>query len=95
VEYYENAGYDRSILQTRQPAPLPPIPLVVLTATDHQSPAGFERAWRDIQAQTAAQSPLGRQVIAQSSGHYIQDDQPGLVVEQIRQLLSQIRQEDP
>lgn len=92
--YHENAGYDRSILQTRQSSPLPPIPLVVLTATDHQSPPDFEREWRDIQAQIAAQSPLGRQVIARGSGHYIQDDQPGLVVEQIRQLLSQIRQEE-
>jgi pimeloyl-ACP methyl ester carboxylesterase len=94
-DYQEDAGYDTSILQTRRSPPLPPIPLVVLTATDHRSPAAFEREWRDVQAQIAAQSPLGHQVIAEGSGHYVQDDQPELVVEAIRQVLSRIRQEEP
>ena len=43
-DYEEDAGYD--ILQTRRSPPLPPIALVVLTATDHRSPAPFERDWR-------------------------------------------------
>jgi pimeloyl-ACP methyl ester carboxylesterase len=91
VEHYEDAGVDASILQTRDLPPLPPIPLVVLTATDHRSPPDFERDWRRIQTQIAAQSPSGHQVIAQGSGHDIQEDQPELVVEQIRRLLLQLR----
>jgi pimeloyl-ACP methyl ester carboxylesterase len=87
TDYWENAGVETSILQTRQSPPFPPIPLLVLTATDHSSPQAFEQEWRHIQAQTAAQSPLGRQVMAQGSGHYIHNDQPELVIDQIRQLV--------
>jgi pimeloyl-ACP methyl ester carboxylesterase len=91
TDYWENAGVETSILQTRQSPPFPLIPLVVLTATDHGSPQAFEREWFQIQAQTAGQSPLGRQVMAQGSGHYIHNDQPELVTAQIRQLLLQLR----
>jgi alpha-beta hydrolase superfamily lysophospholipase len=89
---WENRGVDPSILQTRQSPPFPPIPLVVLTATDHRSPEAFEQDWRHIQAQTAAQSPLGRQVMAQGSGHDIHNDQPDLVIDQVHQLVLQLRQ---
>jgi pimeloyl-ACP methyl ester carboxylesterase len=88
---WENRGGDTSILQTRQSPPFPPVPLLVLTATDHRAPEAFEQEWRQIQAQTAAQSPLGRQIMAQGSGHYIQNDQPNLVIDQIRQLVLQLR----
>ena len=91
VAYYEDAGVDPSILETRDSPPFPPIPLLVLTATDHGSPPAFEREWQQIQAEVAAQSPRARHVIAEGSGHYIQDDQPGLVIEQIRELLRQLR----
>jgi pimeloyl-ACP methyl ester carboxylesterase len=94
VEHYEDAGVDPSIIETRELPPLPPIPLVVLTATDHQSPPDFERDWRRIQAQITAQSPRGHQVIAEGSGHDIQDDRPELVIEQIRRLLLQLRSRD-
>lgn len=87
----ENEGIDRAILQTRALAPFPPIPLLVLSATDHQSPPEFERAWQQIQAQIAAQSPLGRQIIVRGSGHYIQDEQPALVAAQIEKLWRELQ----
>jgi pimeloyl-ACP methyl ester carboxylesterase len=90
IEYDEDAGVDASIRQTRKAPPFPPIPLVVLTATDHASPPEFEREWQQIQGQLAAQSPLGHQVIAEGSGHDIQNDEPQLVVEQIRELLQRL-----
>jgi pimeloyl-ACP methyl ester carboxylesterase len=88
---WEDRGVDTSILQTHQAPPFPRIPLVVLTATDHGAPGAFEQEWQRIQAQTAAQSPLGRQVIAQGSGHDLHHDQPELVIDQIRQLVRQLR----
>jgi pimeloyl-ACP methyl ester carboxylesterase len=91
VEYYENAGIDRSILETRGLPPFPPVPLVVLTAIDHASTPDFEREWQQIQAKVAAQSAFGRQVIVEGSGHYIQDDQPDLVIDLISRLLLQLR----
>ena len=81
TDYWENAGVDTSIPQTRQSPPFPPIPLLVLTPTDHRSPQAFEQEWRHIQAQTAAQLPLGHQVMAQESGHYIQNDRPEFVID--------------
>jgi hypothetical protein len=78
---------DLSYCRYPGPGPL----LVLLTATDHRSPQAFEQEWFQIQAQTAAQSPLGRQVMAQGSGHDIHHDQPELVTEQIRQLMRQLR----
>ena len=88
---WENRGVDPSVLQTHQAPPFPRIPLLVLTATDHGAPEAFEQEWQRIQAHTAAQSPLGRQVIAQGSGHYIHHDQPELVIDRIRQLVLQLR----
>jgi pimeloyl-ACP methyl ester carboxylesterase len=82
---WENRGVETSILPTRQSPAFPPVPLVVLTATDHRAPEAFEQEWPGIQAQTAAQSPFGRQVMAEGSGHGIHKDQPELVIDQIRQ----------
>jgi pimeloyl-ACP methyl ester carboxylesterase len=82
----ENAGIDRSILETRALPPFPPIPLLLLSATDHQSPSDFERQWQAIQAQIAAQSPLGRQVIVRGAGHYVQDERPEFAADQIEKL---------
>lgn len=86
----ENAGIDRAILETRALRPFPPIPLLVLSATEHGSPPDVERLWQRIQAQIAAQSPLGRQVIVRGSGHAIQDEQPDLVADQIEKLWRQL-----
>jgi hypothetical protein len=70
---------------------IPPVPLVVLTASDQASPPDFEREWRPIQAKIAAQSTLGRQIIAEGSGHCIQDDQPEQVIDLISRLPLQVR----
>jgi hypothetical protein len=91
AEYCEDAGVDASIIETRELPPFPPLPLVVLTATDHASPPEFEREWQRIRPQIAAQSPRGHRVIAPGSGHDIQNGRPDLVIEQIRQLLLQLR----
>ena len=88
---WENRGVETSILQTRQSPAFPPVPLVVLTASDHRAPEAFEQEWPVIQAQTAAQSPFGRQVMPQGSGHDVHHDQPELVIDQMRQLVLQLR----
>jgi pimeloyl-ACP methyl ester carboxylesterase len=81
----EREGITRAIVATRSSPAFPPVPLLVLTAAD-QRPPDFERRWREIQAQTAAQSPLGRQLLVRGSGLEIQDQQPALVAAQIRDL---------
>ena len=88
---WENRGLDASVLATRESPAFPRVPLIVLSATDHQSPANFEEEWQRIQRRTADQSQLGRLVVAQGSGHDIQNDRAPLVIDQIRQLVVELR----
>ncbi len=79
-------------------SPLRPMPLVVLTrGRPLEWPAGFptdalEAAWRPRQDELAALVPGARLVVAERSGHYIQIDQPELVIEAIRQVVEAVRE---
>jgi pimeloyl-ACP methyl ester carboxylesterase len=72
----------------------PPIPLIVLVATEHEVTAAREALWQEVQAQTAALSPRGRLVIAQGTGHFIQDDRPELVIESVLEAMRDARMRD-
>jgi pimeloyl-ACP methyl ester carboxylesterase len=87
--------------------PLPSLPTVVLThgvplgaelPPEAQSalPADFpwdpfEAVWQELQAELAALVPNARQVIANESGHYIQLQQPRLVIDAIQQVVAAVR----
>jgi pimeloyl-ACP methyl ester carboxylesterase len=80
--------------QTQADTPLRPMPLVVLShSRDLPNPFGFpsdwpiealDRAFQNSQDWLATLLPRARHVIAASSGHYIQLDQPTLVTHAIR-----------
>jgi pimeloyl-ACP methyl ester carboxylesterase len=76
----EEAGFAPSAVAMLAGPGFPPVPLIVLVATDHDVTPEREALWQEVQAQTAALSPRGRLVIVQGSGHFIQNDQPELVV---------------
>jgi pimeloyl-ACP methyl ester carboxylesterase len=72
------------------------VPMIVATASDHDynaddfDPAAAARlteAWFDGQDHWASLSPNSRLISVDNSGHYIQRDQPDLVIEQITSLL--------
>jgi pimeloyl-ACP methyl ester carboxylesterase len=71
------------------------LPLVVLTRglPDEQGPdaQALEEEHRKEQAEIAALSRRGEQVIATQSGHHIQLDEPDLVIETIRRLVATAR----
>jgi len=79
--------------------PLPPIPLTVLTATrpsEGDACGGLpcvemQRIWLELQDEYAALRPDARHVEA-ATGHYIQDEDPDLVVTEIRSLLALVDQ---
>ena len=50
-----------------------------------------ELAWREMQNDFARRSPRGRLVVAAKSGHYIQNDQPELVVSAVREVVHSVR----
>jgi pimeloyl-ACP methyl ester carboxylesterase len=98
---FERLDLDGSVAQGRQARegqPLHPMPLAVLThgrafealVPDWPSEA-FERLWLRMQQDLAALVPHARFTIASQSGHAIQQDQPALVNEAIRQVVMGVR----
>jgi pimeloyl-ACP methyl ester carboxylesterase len=84
--------------------PLHDLPLVVLArGSEDELPPEFAAkfppglldasaaAWRASQTRLAALVPDARLVIATDSGHYVQADQPALVIEAIRQVVEGVR----
>lgn len=90
--WHETEHAARSAAELAAAPPFPPVPLRVVTGT---KPA---MAWATrpalLQARTAHQrglaalSPLGRQVLAERSGHFPQFSEPELVVATVRELLA-------
>ena len=83
--------------QARAAGTLRPMPLVVLShgraAEPIERPTGWpiaeeERIWRELHAEIARLVPSGRQVVAEASGHNIHQEQPELVVEAIRNVVT-------
>ena len=77
----EEAGFAPSAAAMLAGPPFPPVPLIVLVATDHDVTPDREALWLPVQEQTAALSPKGRFQIVQGAGHFIQKDRPQVVIE--------------
>ncbi|MEA2586427.1 MAG: hypothetical protein QOF33_4512 [Thermomicrobiales bacterium] len=98
----EGIDLDASFAQVREAraaAPLRPMPLIVLSA-GQDDPAGFPPGWPmetearlhdELQRDLAELVPGGRHVVAEKSGHYIQQGQPDLVVAAIRDVVQAVR----
>ena len=83
----------------------PTLPMVVLTRglpalplpPDLALPPGFpdvdtlDRTWRTAQGWLAALVPYARHVIARKSEHYVQTEQPELVIDSVRRELRMVR----
>lgn len=66
------------------------MPLVVIAAG--QSLAGIPH-WSMAQRELAALSTRGRLVVAEHSGHAVQLEEPGIVIDGIRQVLAEVRRQ--
>ncbi|MFT3975345.1 MAG: alpha/beta hydrolase [Amaricoccus sp.] len=87
AEYLEGAGMPESSRQVRTAGPFPDVPLTVMAATDHGTDLhALEPVLLRFQARLAEMSPQGRLVIAEGSGHQIQDDRPDLVIDAVREI---------
>jgi pimeloyl-ACP methyl ester carboxylesterase len=80
IEALEDEGFDLGVAAIAAEPPFPPVPLIVLAATDHAMPAETEKLWLETQAKIAALSPKSRLEIIKGSGHYIQTDKPDAVI---------------
>jgi len=77
----EEAGFAPSAAAMLAGPPFPPVPLIVLVATDHGVTPEREALWQEVQAQTAALSPKGRLKVVHGAGHFIQQDRSQEVIE--------------
>ena len=67
------------------------IPLVVLTHTAppvNPNSDAREDIWIELQRELATRSPQSEHIVAPKSGHYIQNDEPPLVIEAIRRVIA-------
>jgi pimeloyl-ACP methyl ester carboxylesterase len=97
----EQIDMEPSLKQTRaalSAAPLRPMPLFVLTHgrvdqpdSDPRINAADERLWQTLQDELAALVPNSKHVIATRSGHVVQHDRPGLVVNAVQDVVEAVR----
>jgi pimeloyl-ACP methyl ester carboxylesterase len=95
----EGFAWVPSAAQVRAAGSLGAMPLVVLTRGHSPLPPSFpagiaarlEGVWRTLQNKLAGLSTRSEHVLAPQSGHFIQLDQPGLVVGAIQQVVDAAR----
>jgi hypothetical protein len=82
----------------RDAKPFGPLPLTALTAGKTSVPGvtpevadGIHREWVEMHKEIVARSTRGTWILAEKSTHYIQRDQPELVVQSVREMLDTIR----
>jgi pimeloyl-ACP methyl ester carboxylesterase len=94
----ETAGLEESMAQVRAARldSLGDLPLVVVSrGLPETEGAADEREWRSMQAELAALSSKGMHVTAERSGHYVQLEQPEVVVDAILRVLREVRAARP
>jgi pimeloyl-ACP methyl ester carboxylesterase len=100
-ETIDFAAATESMAQAAAAHPLPPLPLFVLARgqplgpTEDQlgfSPEALEAAWRAASVDLAALSPRSRFMVAPESAHYIQLDEPELVIGAIARVVTALRE---
>ncbi len=87
----EAAALTETEKQVRAAGPPAAMPTIVLA---HGQPGGtpeYETLWRSSQEDLAATVPGAQLIIAEMSGHYIQLDEPHLVIEAVRSVIQSSR----
>ena len=101
VRTAEDIDFNKSVAQVRAANWHGDIPLIVLTRgsatfnpNDYAVPSlapKWEQIRLKLQQELVRRSSRGRQIIAEKSGHYIQRDQPELVIDAIRQVMEEAK----
>ncbi|MEN8764194.1 MAG: alpha/beta fold hydrolase, partial [Thiogranum sp.] len=92
----ELISFRRSAAQVRNAGPLPDVPLVVVSRGQQawpDTPKGnkLERVWSRLQNDLAERQVHVPHLFAQNSGHYVQLDEPSVVVSAVRSVITSIR----
>jgi pimeloyl-ACP methyl ester carboxylesterase len=84
AEYREFA---KASEQIRAAGPFGSYPLRVLTATEHPVSHARELFWEQMNGSLALEADDGKQIMVRGAGHYIQLDEPDVVVNSILEVL--------
>jgi len=88
----EDAATDASYEEARATKVPPGILVILLSATEDETmPADARRLWIEKHKEWIATVPGAKHIVVENTGHFIQAQQPKLVIDTIRQTLSQIR----
>jgi pimeloyl-ACP methyl ester carboxylesterase len=88
--YREAITFDASRDEVKNAGKFPAIPLIVLTAAKQHGDAKRELIWRQWQQEITKLSPEGVQLFAWNSGHYIQKQQPELVINAVYTIIQSV-----
>jgi pimeloyl-ACP methyl ester carboxylesterase len=73
-------------------APFPPqLPVVILSAAHRDDSEAFRSAWAALQRRMAGSFANARQISAERSDHYIQFDEPELIVQAVKEMVAAAR----
>jgi pimeloyl-ACP methyl ester carboxylesterase len=83
--------------QVREAAPLPDIPLVVISRglrvwSNDTRGQRMEQLWMDLQDDLVRQNVHARLLVANEAGHYVHLDEPQIVIDAIRSVVASLRQ---
>lgn len=88
ASYFEELGFAASIKQIEENTEFPDIPLLVISADNHQFPAPeTEALWQEIQKKIARQSTTNRQVTVPDSQHFVFSSNRDTVVREIAAMI--------
>lgn len=91
----EITNFEETAQQIRDAPPFPPIPLVVVSAGIQPPGLLVGKKYRQVleenQQKLVELSPLGRQVIAENSRHFVQNDEPEVILKAIQDVADEVR----
>jgi pimeloyl-ACP methyl ester carboxylesterase len=88
----EDAATDASYAEARIAKIPSGVFVTLLSATEDETmPAEARRVWLEKHKEWIATVPGAKHIVVEKTGHFIQAQQPKLVIDTIRQVLSQIR----
>lgn len=92
----ESESIETSYGQARTAKISPSIQVTLITAVqDEGMPAEARKMWIQKHKEWIASVPGGKHIIAEKSGHFVQAQDPALVIEAIRQIVKRLRNRDP
>jgi len=92
----ESAQVSASYEQARAAKVPKGIPVILLTAMkDETMPESVRKVWAEKHEEWIAKVPGGKHVIVEKSGHFIQAEQPQLVIDAIKQVADQAHASKP